>query len=259
MGKKPRKIPEPPSKAYLVSFGDTMTALLAFFIVINSMAQEQTGANLYSGTGSFVNAVDAIGFSGSAPTTNSKYIMMKEASTPLYALGENLEKNPTAEGNFGPDDENDGERKIDRNKEMFQRFLNELDRQKQVVRKTPLSGQVAFDSFELLKDDDEDELLSDHALQLGAEVFPVLRNPNREVEIIIWATMPSPVIINKYLKKTQKIKKEIEKKFWIRPNDKSRVRYTVKPWLFSDAKRPIMTFVVGQKESGKNPQATSDL
>ena len=47
-----KKLPEPPSKAYLISFGDTMTALLAFFIVLNSLAQEQTGAKLHAGTGS---------------------------------------------------------------------------------------------------------------------------------------------------------------------------------------------------------------
>ncbi|MCA9059275.1 MAG: hypothetical protein KDA85_12285, partial [Planctomycetaceae bacterium] len=29
-----------PSQAYLLSFGDTMTALLAFFIVLNSLAKE---------------------------------------------------------------------------------------------------------------------------------------------------------------------------------------------------------------------------
>ena len=41
-----------PNMAYLMSFGDTMTTLLAFFIVLNSLAKEQTGAKLYAGTGS---------------------------------------------------------------------------------------------------------------------------------------------------------------------------------------------------------------
>ncbi|MEM9411071.1 MAG: flagellar motor protein MotB [Planctomycetota bacterium] len=254
MGKKQKKIPEPPSKAYLVSFGDTMTALLAFFIVINSMAQEQTGANLYSGTGSFVNAVEAIGFSGSAPTTNSKYLTKKAAPMPLYALSENLDKNPIPqEGNLGPDDENDGERKIDRDNENFQRFLHEMNRRNKVTKKESLTGQVAFDSFELFNDDDEEGILSNHALQLGAEIFPVLRDVEREVEVIVWATMPSPVIINKYLKKTNQIKKEIEDKFWIRPADRKRLKFTVKPWLFSDAKRPVLTYIVGQK-SGLKPR-----
>lgn len=242
MGKKQKAPPSAPSKAYLVSFGDTMTALLAFFIVINSMAKEQTGANLYSGTGSFVSALESIGIAGTSPSPNSKYVIQKSAPSPLYALAENLDKNPDQEGSIGPDDEDDNERKIDRDSENFQRFLNEVDRQFGLKRKKPLVDQVVFDSFELFKE--EDGLLSDHAIQLGAEIFPTLRNDKKSVEIIVWATMPSPIIINKYLKKSVEIRKEIENKFWIRPQDRTRIRYTVKPWLFSDAKRPIISFVV---------------
>ena len=64
MAKKKKLEPSVPSKAYLVSFGDTMTALLAFFIVLNSLAKEQTGANMYSGTGSFVSAFSNSGLPG---------------------------------------------------------------------------------------------------------------------------------------------------------------------------------------------------
>ena len=88
MAKKKKAPPSGPSKAYLVSFGDTMTALLAFFIVINSLAQEQTGANLYSGTGSFVSAIGAIGFAGAAPSDRSQYIHKKDApvNPPFFIL-----------------------------------------------------------------------------------------------------------------------------------------------------------------------------
>ena len=247
MAKKPKKIPEPPSKAYLVSFGDTMTALLAFFIVINSMAKEQTGANLYSGTGSFVNAVDSIGISGTSPTTNSKNVIKKSAQLPIYALAENLKNNEHVEGSQGPDDEHDNERKLDRDKENFQRFIHEVERQYGLKKKEPFVDQVVFDSFELFKEKG-DGLLSDHAIQLGSEIFPTLRDDKKSLEIIIWATMPSPVIINKFLKKSVEIRKEVESKFWIKPDVKDRIRYNVKPWLFSDAKRPVLSFVVQQTE-----------
>ena len=72
MVKKKKTPPAAPSKAYLISFGDTMTALLAFFIVINSLAREQTGANLYTGTGSFVNAMNASGLPGRFETKGSR-------------------------------------------------------------------------------------------------------------------------------------------------------------------------------------------
>ena len=239
MGKKQKAPPEPPSKAYLVSFGDTMTALLAFFIVINSMAQEQTGANLYSGTGSFVSAVNSVGFAGRAPTAKSKYLTKKEAPVPLYALAENLDKNPNQEGNIGPDDEDDAERIIDREKENFQRFLNEIDRQFNLEHKSSVSSQIVFDSFELFKDSDSkesDAILSDHAIQLFAEIAPTLSNEDKFVEIIVWATMPSPVVIEKTLRKSNKILKELRTKFKFPENENERFRLVVKPWLFSDAK-----------------------
>ncbi|MCP4857370.1 MAG: hypothetical protein GY903_23045, partial [Fuerstiella sp.] len=50
--------PPGPNQSYLISFGDTMTALLAFFIILNTLAEEQTGANLHAGTGSFMESVD---------------------------------------------------------------------------------------------------------------------------------------------------------------------------------------------------------
>ena len=251
MGKRKKSIPEPPSKAYLVSFGDTMTALLAFFIVINSMAQEQTGANLYSGTGSFVSAVQSIGFAGTAPNPNSKYLTKKEAPMPLYALAENLDKNPDQEGNIGPDDENDSERTIDRDKENFQRFLHEIDRHFNLEHRSSVSNQVVFDSFELFKEDDENGILSDHAIQLFAEVAPLLRNDGKFVEIILWASMPSPVVIEKTLYKSDKVMTELKSKFNLNKPNNRQFRVVVKPWLFSDAKRPIISFVVGNLDKSE--------
>ena len=86
MARKLKPPPDKPSKAYLVSFGDTMTALLAFFIVLNSFSKEQTGANMYSGTGSFRNAIAAIGVSGGELGDKSKLVIPKEAPSPIYAV-----------------------------------------------------------------------------------------------------------------------------------------------------------------------------
>jgi hypothetical protein len=209
------------------------------------LATEQTGANLYSGTGSFINAVDGVGFAGSGPADRSQYVVQKEAPAPLYALAENLDKNPDQEGNTGPDDENDSGRKVDRDAENFQRLLNEIDRQFGLHSAKPAVNQIVFDSFDPFKLSHE-QVLSDHAIQLAAEIFPVLQDDSKSVEIIVWATMPSPLIMNKSMSKLVAIRREVEAKFWIRQADRNRIRYTVKPWLFSDAKRPIISFVVVQ-------------
>ena len=88
MSRKKKAPPAPPSKAYLVSFGDTMTALLAFFIVLNSFAKDQTGANMHSGTGSFVNAVSSIGLPGVSPGNRSHLVVEKKAAAPIYAVSD---------------------------------------------------------------------------------------------------------------------------------------------------------------------------
>jgi hypothetical protein len=59
-----KNCPSGPNNSYLISFGDTMTALLAFFIILNTLAEEQTGANLHAGTGSFMDTVDKFGLAG---------------------------------------------------------------------------------------------------------------------------------------------------------------------------------------------------
>jgi hypothetical protein len=189
--------------------------------------------------------VEAVGFAGSTPSDRSQYVIQKDAPVPLYALAENLDKNPLQEGSKGPDDENDSERKIDRDTENFQRLLNEIDRQFGLQSKKPVLNQIVFDSFELFKRS-QHQTLSDHAIQLAAEILPVLQDDSKSVEIIVWATMPSPIIINKSMSKLVAIRQEIEEKFWIRQADRNRIRYTVKPWLFSDAKRPIISFVIAQ-------------
>ena len=50
---KCKNCPSGPNNSYLISYGDTMTALLAFFIILVTLAEEQTGANLHAGDGIF--------------------------------------------------------------------------------------------------------------------------------------------------------------------------------------------------------------
>ena len=80
MARKPKPPDKPPSKAYLVSFGDTMTTLLAFFIVLNSLADEQTGANLHAGTGSFIQALESGGLGGGTMAKSRRAFQQGEAA-----------------------------------------------------------------------------------------------------------------------------------------------------------------------------------
>ena len=69
------------NKSYLVSFGDTMTALLAFFIVLNSLAEDQTGANLHSGTGSFAVAISGYGVTNRQSSKRTSFVVQGQATS----------------------------------------------------------------------------------------------------------------------------------------------------------------------------------
>ena len=50
--------------AYMMSYGDMMTLLLTFFVLLVSMAEEQLAGMVAAGTGSFVRALDSMGLPG---------------------------------------------------------------------------------------------------------------------------------------------------------------------------------------------------
>ena len=243
MSRKVKPPPSKPSKAYLVSFGDTMTALLAFFIVLNSLAKDQTGANMYTGTGSFVQAMKSIGIPGQSPGDRSDQLVTKAAPSPLYAVPS--EKKLAEDPGKGPDDEDDGKRIINRQAENFQRFLSEMEYQFQVNEGNPTQGQVVFDSFENLNRNSED-ILGPGAIQIASDAISQLANEQMELEVIVWATMPSPHALKQAMDKARQIQAQLDRSFNFRGDQRQRVTASAKPWLFFDAKRPRTSFVLSR-------------
>ena len=78
--------PKGASKAYLVSFGGTMTALLAFFIVLNSLSEDQSGGDLNTGTGSFVQALDGFGLPSHFQGNRSAQAFQGDERSPQYLI-----------------------------------------------------------------------------------------------------------------------------------------------------------------------------
>ena len=249
--KKKKKGPPPPSKpskAYLVSFGDTMTALLAFFIVLNSLAQEQTGAAMYAGTGSFSTAFSKSGAAGKNIGNRSKYVMQMEEPKPIYALKENLDKNEDSK-KIGPDEGPENERVVDRESEQFQIFLDKLKNSIGLKHTGTRSNQTAIDLFEPLLE--KDGSIS----KVAQEVLPaamVKLHSKSSVEIILWANMPSPVVMKTKLDYANKVRAAIESSFWLKDESKQRLFIRVKPWLFTDAKRPTFSVVYADWEKAKS-------
>jgi len=60
--------------AYMVSFGDMMTLILCFFILLVSMGQEQNHGLMARGLGSFVVAVESHGLNGIMPAHEKEHV-----------------------------------------------------------------------------------------------------------------------------------------------------------------------------------------
>jgi hypothetical protein len=244
MARRKQQTSNGPSKAYLVSFGDTMTALLAFFIVINSLAKEQTGANLHAGTGSFARAFSNSGLPGGFSGNRSQAVVRRNAPRPIYALSENNSDDPSK---VGPDDTDKADQIQDRDKEQFQKFLSQIEKQFRLDDQPPLTSQTAIDSFEPMNPATGG--LSRHAVKILSEAIPKLRQPTGSLEIVLWTPVPSPQRIEKLLDTSLQIRSEVEDLFWLNLDEKRRIRYRVKPWLFSDAKRPVLSVILASRES----------
>lgn len=247
MARKEKAPPSKPSKAYLVSFGDTMTALLAFFIVLNSFAKEQTGANMYTGTGSFMNTSKNIGLPGGALGDRSQLVFQREHPAPIYAV-ESKDKGESND-NLGPDDDPDNQRIIDRQTEEFKRFLNDVNKSFEVQEEPPTRSQIVFDSFENLnpiKANEKASPLGPGALRLTSEAMMKLGRDDFRLEVVVWANMPSQNALVKATDKAVAIREQIGRLFRLTPQQNSRITVSAKPWLFSDAARPRISLVVSK-------------
>jgi hypothetical protein len=256
MSRKKKAPPDKPSKAYLVSFGDTMTALLAFFIVLNSFAKDQTGANMYSGTGSFINSMSSIGLPGDFPGDRTSQVVQQKAPSPIYAVESPDEKKDSQE-QLGPDDNPDKKRIIDRQTDEFKRFLTEVNRKFDVQEEPATENQIVFDSFEKLRREKSggsnvDELdpqydpLQDKAIKIASDAISKLTRNEYELEIVVWAPMPSPKAMARTITTAVAVQNQIDRLFRFTPQQRARVSSSAKPWLFFDAARPKVSFILSK-------------
>jgi len=236
-----KKCPPPgPNMGYLVSFGDTMTALLAFFIVLNSLAEEQSGANLHSGTGSFVKALQSFGVPGIFSSRLSSQAFQLEAPAPLYIVGAD-DPGDSSSKTSGADGDDDRQRIIDREQEEFQRFLNEVDRWHDVSSQRPIEGEVAFDLFAKLGQDET--LAPPELLSAARQIATTLRRDGYEAEIVVWATTPSMTAWTRAVRQAHTLQKELST--YLRLEQSSvKLKSSGKPWGSATAKRPIVSLIM---------------
>ena len=227
--------PVGPNMSYLVSFGDCMTALLAFFIVLNSLAEEQTGAALHSGTGSFVKALESHGVPGMYESGRSKQTFQGEDSSPLYMISDPEQRPPDSNGT-GPDDENDTERIVDRQRDDFHRFLQEIRRLNQLEAQPGIEGEVTFDILGKLPG--EGSPMTPTVKETLNGIGPMLRQADYAIEITVWATTPSQTAWTRAVQQSEALLKETVRYLRLTPEQQKRVTAVGRTWISSDIKRP---------------------
>ncbi len=240
-----KKCPPPgPNMGYLISFGDTMTALLAFFIVLNSLAKEQTGANLHSGTGSFVKALNSFGVPGIFSSRLSSQAFQMEAPAPLYIVGAEEEDDSPGKAT-GPDETDDRQRIIDWEQEDFQRFLNEVGRWHEVSSEPTVDGEVAFDLFAKL--DAETTDIPPELLSAARQIAPVLRRDGYEAEVIVWTTTPSMTAWPRAIARADELRQKLARYLQL-DNPETKLTSSGRPWGSATAKRPTVSLVLRRWE-----------
>ncbi len=239
MAKKKKRPSSGPSNAYLISFGDTMTALLAFFIVINSLAKEQTGANLYAGTGSFVNALNSTGLPGSFKAKASENAFQRSEPGPLYMVNDdqNTDKGEQGEGN---DKDGNSERVLDREKDQLRRFLIEMESLATVQELPKQKARVVIDLFEPIRS--RSPRISKKTRELFHEIAIKAGDPNYQIELIVWSNTPSVSSWTSAVTTAESLLDSLTT--GMTDQQKTNLTATGKPWFYSNERRPRFSFVV---------------
>jgi|GEM_PF-630309 len=233
MGKK-CNCPSPgPNMSYMISFGDTMTALLAFFIVLNSMAENQTGANLHAGTGSFVSSTSSFGLPGSFLHGRSKQIFQQAHSPPHYVVPP-IDVEADHAGNDGPDDDPDHQRILNWQKEQFQNFLNEMDRTTPVRQESDIDGEQHFDVLGSLPQ--EGPMLNEDRTEAIKELAGMLRRPGAEIELTVWCTVPSEEAWTRAIRQASQLRKETIQLLQLPPDQQIKLTAIARPWRWEGMK-----------------------
>lgn len=228
-----------PNMGYLVSFGDTMTALLAFFIVLNSLAEEQTGANLHAGTGSFVAALNSFGVPGLFPSKLSSQVFQMDYASPVYVVPSESEDDISLKAT-GPDDTEDLQRVIDWEQEDFQRFLNEIERWHKLRPEPATEGEVAFDLFNFLGTGAH--VAPEEVFTAVRQLAPLLRRDDYELEVTVWATTPTATAWKRAVDQAGAIRQEIVDYLQLGVRA-SRVSASGRPWESPTARRPTVSLI----------------
>jgi hypothetical protein len=229
----------PDANAWMMSYADMATILLAMFIVLSTFSQDQTGISLYHGTGSFKRASKNFGMPGMMPNSWQ--------TVPLNFPGPQHAFEPPAEWKKKEALDPDAPvRVIDAEEEYFQHFLSEIGRAFALNKLPRFVGQVTLDMHEPLSRT-APYLTAKHRENV-LPMLSLLRRGNYRLQIVVWAGMPVESALVRSSTQANAIVTALARDAELTPAERSRLIGVGQSWRYRDVRRPVVSVVVTKTE-----------
>ncbi len=217
---------------WMMSYADMVTILLAMFIVLSTLAKDQTGISLYHGTGSYHKAVNSFGIPGLMGYSDQT--VPKNESGPRYTM-----ENPDPKAKpANPDQLADGEL------EQFQGFLADLNKENEVKKNERVQGRAAVDIHSKLNT--KAPYLNEKQTSQLIPILSLVRETGFRAEIIVWAPTPADTAMTRSIKSAEQIRQELLEEISLPEEYRDRVIAVCQPWRFKDVKRPVFSVIVSR-------------
>jgi hypothetical protein len=225
--------------AWMLSYADMATILLAMFIVLSTLGKDQTGVSLQRATGSFANALRSYGLPGLFSSSPNPMPLAGPMPRYLYAPSDSsLDRSNPVDPR--------PKRVIDGDEENLQRFLEEIQRQFSCVRRPRPAGQVIIDLYQPLQK--SPPYLMPRHNQALLQIAPLLQRSNYRLDLVVWAATPSPTAWTRAINQAVLAAEEFAAGAGLDEEARGRLMPLGQPWRYRDVRRPVMSLVLTRQE-----------
>ena len=237
--KKKKGSSEPGLPSWIVSYGDLVTTLLCFFIILSALAEDQTGVKLCIGLNSFRNRPLLADISGMHNRTR-KTVPLKAPGPSVIPKSQDGNKN----GSGGGDPDEPEARNLDAELEQFQWYLKEMERNFDLGKLPKVEGQTIVDVHEPLQKDPIRPGVNGQKTLL--QMINVLARGDYRVTVIVWATMPSASAWKRATTQSQAITSQAANLLRLSGEARDQLHTQGRIWQHSERRRPVFSVVVAK-------------
>ena len=184
--------------------------------------------------------LDKFGLAGKVNSDLSAQAFQLQERSPKYIVPD-PEDRPPELGAEGPDDDADNVRIVDRTKDEYQRFLQQLRQVNNLTQDRDVKGEVTFDVLAQFPPQSARTLINDELKAALTGVGPMLRRDDYAIEITVWTTTPSQSAWRRALAQSRRIHREAITLLRVPPNQEMHITAVAQPWISQTVKRPTVS------------------